>query len=103
RSWWRRTRRGGAPGLESRSRRAAGSRRFRRAAADGRDYFASCPAIFDRGEADVPRHDDAAAVSIERAPRIDFKIARPFESVAAVANGEAQLVVAAAEFDFGPL
>src|SRR5436305_4710800 len=79
--------------MESRSRVSTAS--------NGGYDLAARSSVFDRREADVPRHDDAAAMAIECAPRIDLEIPRPFESVAAVADGETQFVVSAAEFDVG--
>src|SRR5205814_1039255 len=48
---------------------------------------------------DVAGHEDSPSVPVEGAPRIDVEIACPLESVAAIADGEAKLIVAAIESD----
>lgn len=47
----------------------------------------------------MTRHQNAAAVPVERAPRVDVEVARPLEAVAAVADDEAQLVVVTQKTD----
>lgn len=48
-------------------------------------------------------HEDSSAVPVEGAARIDVEVARPFESVAAVADGEAKLILTAKEVDIDAL
>jgi hypothetical protein len=51
----------------------------------------------------VARHENAASMPVERAPRIDVEVPRPIESVAAVADDEAQFIVATKEADVDAL
>src|SRR5687768_10468581 len=54
-------------------------------------HFVTVAAIFDRGEAQPAGHDDAAAVRVERALRLDLQEPLPVEAVPFVANGEDEL------------
>src|SRR4029077_13079230 len=100
-----RSRRGSDPRLptpDSRSLGATGGRGI--VPAPHRcDDFVAAPSVLDRGEADMAGHQDSPAVPVEGAARIDIEVARPFESVAAVADREAELVVAAIEADIDAL
>src|SRR5437868_2119071 len=96
-------RQAGGPGLALRSSGAAGGSRGWRAALHRGHHFIAAAAEFERGKADVAGHQNSAAVAVKRAARIDVEVARPFESISSVADGEAQLAVAAKESDVDPL
>src|ERR1044071_3122991 len=58
-------------------------------------------AVLERFEAEMPGHEDAAAVGVEGARGIDVEVALPVEAAAAVAHGEADLAALALEAHLG--
>src|ERR1041385_6656491 len=72
------------------SRRASGASALA-IRANGGDDLVPAAAVLERVEREVARHQDAAAVRVEGARRIDLEVALPLEAAAAVADDEAHL------------
>src|SRR4051812_21511750 len=82
-------------------RRCASCRSVSAMRPHGGDDLVPAAAVLERVEAEVAGHEDAAAVRVEGARRIDVEVAPPLEAVAAVADGEADVAVDALEAHLG--